>query len=102
VGLIVGSFISSFFGTLGGDAGHYVDSLLHTSFPIWSIGIVIGAAGFCLIIYKILEEKFGKGGHKELGEELRRQLQKEELDQIDRQNNEGSENDDRYTPANIR
>jgi len=38
---------------------------------------------------------------KELAEEVRRQQERDELEQIDSQNSERNEGDDKYTPTNL-
>jgi hypothetical protein len=58
------------------------------------VGIILGVA---LILYDVISNR-----KKVIADEVSRQLRKEELDQIDRQNSERSEDHDRYTPANIK
>jgi predicted RNA-binding protein with PUA domain len=79
--------------------GHSVSHSLQSTFPISYVGIVIMIAGFGLIAYKVLEEKFQRkitqAGVKSI-------MDKDEIDQIDRQDSERNEEVDRYTPANVK
>lgn len=53
-------------------------------------------AGFGLIAYKVLEEKF----QRQITQlDVKSIMDKDEIDQIDRQDSERNEEVDRYTPA---
>jgi hypothetical protein len=56
-------------------------------------------AGFGLIAYKILDEKFQR---KFTQVDVKSIMDKEEIDQIDRQESERNEEGERYTPANVK
>jgi hypothetical protein len=56
-------------------------------------------AGFGLIAYKVLEEKFQR---KITQVDVKSIMDKDEIDQIDRQDSERNEEVDRYTPANVK
>ena len=56
-------------------------------------------AGFGLIAYKVLEEKF----QRQITQvDVKSIMDKDEIDQIDRQDSERNEECDRYTPANLK
>ena len=66
--------------------------------------IIIGGviAGVALIAYDVLSNRKKKPNLKELAKEVRKQQDKEELEQIDKQDSERNEGDDKYTPANVK
>ena len=99
VGVAVGAFISNFLALSGGELGHSVSHSLQSTFPISYVGIVIMIAGFGLIAYKVLEEKFQR---KITQVGVKSIMDKDEIDQIDRQDSERNEEVDRYTPANVK
>ena len=63
------------------------------------VGVI---AGVGLIGYDVLSNRQKNPNVKELAKEVRKQQDKEEIDQIDKQNSERNEGDDRYTPANMK
>ena len=79
--------------------GHSVSHSLQSTFPISYVGIVIMIAGFGLIAYIVLEEKFQR---KITQVDVKSIMDKEEIDQIDRRDSERNEEGERYTPANVK
>jgi hypothetical protein len=98
-------FSNGFFQGLGSELGRSAGHSLST-FPVGDIPIIISIAGFGLIAYGVIHQlrimKRRKPDIEELAREVRKQQNKEELEQIDRQNNHQSERDDKFTPANIK
>ena len=79
--------------------GHSVSHSLQSTFPISNVGIVIMIAGFGLIAYKILDEKFQRK-FTQVG--VKSIMDNDEIDQIDRQDSERNEEGERYTPTNVK
>lgn len=84
--------------------------MYHVTIPIASHSlisalqaIIIGGviAGVGLIAYDVLSNRKKRPNLKELAEEVRRQQERDELEQIDSQNSERNEGDDKYTPTNL-
>jgi hypothetical protein len=87
--------------SLGADIYHAtIHGVSNITAPIVVIvGVILGVT---LIAYDVISHRKTRPDIKEIADDVSRQQEKDELDQIDRQNSEGSENDDRYTPANIK
>jgi hypothetical protein len=97
---VLGPFSQGFFHSLGTNLGQSASHLLATvSIPTQYIPIMISAAGVGIILYKVFEEKFQR---KITQVDVKTLMDKEELDQIDKQDSERNERDDRYTPANMK
>jgi hypothetical protein len=94
--------ISGFLGKLVDKAAEVVTQSLQSPFPLWDSGILSIGVGF---VYKVLEEKSPRKTTqhdiKKISEEVRKQQDRDELDQIDRQNTVRNERDDRSAPANL-
>jgi hypothetical protein len=100
----MGNILSGFFQTLGADIYHAAIPIASHSLISALQAIIIGGviAGVGLIGYDVLSNRKKRPNVKELAEEVRRQQERDELEQIDRQNSERNEGDDRYTPANMK
>jgi uncharacterized membrane protein (DUF106 family) len=99
----MGNILSGFFQTLGADIYHAaIPMASHSLIPalqaIIIIGVIVGAG---LIGYDVLSNRKKSQNLKELAKEVRKQQERDELEQIDRQNSERNEGDDRYTPTNL-
>jgi hypothetical protein len=99
----MGNILSGFFQSLGADIYHStIPMASHSLIPALQAIIIGGViAGVGLIGYDVLSNRKKRPNVKELAEEVRRQQERDELDQIDRQNSERNEGDDRYTPTNL-
>lgn len=99
----MGNILSGFFQTLGADIYHAtIPMASHSLIPALQAIIIGGViAGVGLIGYDVLSNRQKRPNVKELAEEVRKQKDKDELEQIDRQNSERNEGDDRYTPTNL-
>jgi biopolymer transport protein ExbB/TolQ len=99
----MGNILSGFFQSFGADIYHAAIPIVSNSLISALQAIIIGGviAGVGLIGYDVLSNKKKKTNVKELAEEVRRQQERDELEQIDRQNSERNEGDDRYTPTNL-
>jgi hypothetical protein len=99
----MGNILSGFFQSLGADIYHAtIPMASHSLIPALQAIIIGGViAGVGLIGYDVLSNRKKRPNVKELAEEVRRQQERDELEQIDRQNSERNEGDDRYTPTNL-
>jgi uncharacterized membrane protein (DUF106 family) len=97
----MGNILSGFFQSLGADIYHAIIPMAsHSLIPALQAIIIGGViAGVALIAYDVLSNR--KKKLKELAKEVRKQQDKEELEQIDKQDSERN-GDDRYTPANVK
>jgi hypothetical protein len=94
--------ITGYLQSLGADIYHATaQSASHIAISALQSIVIIGViSGVGLIGYDFYLNRKKRPNVKELAEEIRNEEQREELDQIDRQNNQRNEGDDRYTPAN--
>jgi uncharacterized membrane protein (DUF106 family) len=100
----MGNILSGFFQSLGADIYHAtIPMASHSFIPALQAIIITGViAGAGLIAYDVLSNRKKRSNLKELAKEVRKQQDKEELEQIDKQDSERNEGDDRYTPANVK
>ncbi|MFZ0897433.1 MAG: hypothetical protein WAZ77_23255 [Candidatus Nitrosopolaris sp.] len=100
----MGNILSGLFQSLGADIYHAIIPMAsHSLIPALQAIIIGGViAGVALIAYDVLSNRKKKPNLKELAKEVRKQQDKEELEQIDKQDSERNEGDDRYTPANVK
>lgn len=99
----MGNILSGFFQSLGAEIYHAsIPMASHSLIPalqaIIIVGVIVGAG---LIGYDVLSNRKKSPNLKELAKEVRKQQDKDELEQVDRQNSERNEGDDRYTPTNL-
>jgi uncharacterized membrane protein (DUF106 family) len=99
----MGNILSGFFQSLGADIYHAtIPMASHSLIPALQ-AIIIGGiiAGVGLITYDVLSSRKKRPNLKELAKEVRKQQDKDELEQLDSQNSERNEGDDKYTPTNL-
>jgi hypothetical protein len=101
---IMSNVLSGYLQSLGADLYHSsAQSASHIVIPALQLVVIIGTVvGAGLIAYDFYLNRKKTPSAKELAREVRKQQNKEELEQIDRQNNHQSERDDKFTPANIK
>jgi hypothetical protein len=99
----MGNILSGFFQSLGADMYHATIPIASHSLISALQAIIIGGviAGVGLIAYDVLSNRKKRPNLKELAEEVRSQQERDELEQIDRQDSERNEGDDKYTPTNL-
>ena len=99
----MGNILSGFFQTLAADIYHATIPIASPSLISALQAIIIGGviAGVGLIGYDVLSNRKKTPNMKELAEEVRRQQERDELEQIERQNRERNKGDDKYTPTNL-
>jgi len=99
----MGNILSGFFQSLGADMYYVTIPIASHSLISALQAIIIGGviAGVGLIAYDVLSNRKKRPNLKELAEEVRRQQERDELEQIDSQNSERNEGDDKYTPTNL-
>ncbi len=94
--------ITGYLQSLGADIYHATaQSASHIAISALQFIVIIGViSGVGLIGYDFYLNRKKSPNIKELANELKKQQDRDELDQLDRQNSQRNEGDDRYNPAN--
>lgn len=80
-----------------------IQAASHSLIPVLQSIVIVGViTGVGMIWYDVLSNRKKSPNAKELAKEVKKQQDKQELDQIDKQDSERNEGDDRYTPANTK